>query len=86
MPILTESNFEHGEDFQPERKQLFDAEPAGYGWKGLRKVGGATVLIVFLTPLAPCHSSRVVGMVVLLPAAAAGMERTITRWPELAIV
>jgi hypothetical protein len=41
---------------------LIDAEPAGSGWKSLRKVGGASVLIVFLIPLAEVAISYLPGV------------------------
>ena len=47
---------------QSEPNQLFDAEPTGSGWKSLRKVGGATALIVFLIPLAEVAISYLPGV------------------------
>ncbi len=41
---------------------VIDAEPAGSGWKSLYKVGGATVLIVFLIPLAEVAVSYLPGV------------------------
>ncbi len=37
---------------ESEREQAIAAEAAGSGWRSLYKIGGATVLIVFLIPLA----------------------------------
>jgi hypothetical protein len=37
---------------QSELKQVIDAGTEGSGWKSLYRIGGATVLIVFLIPLA----------------------------------
>ncbi len=47
---------------QPELKQVIEAGTAESGWKSLYKVGGATVLIVFLIPLAEVGISYLPGV------------------------
>jgi len=47
---------------QSEPQRLFDAEPTDCGWKSLYKVGGTTVLIVFLIPLAEVAISYLPGV------------------------
>ena len=47
---------------EPETKQVIHAEPEGSGWKSLYKIGGATVLIVFLIPLAEVGISYLPGV------------------------
>jgi hypothetical protein len=47
---------------QPELNQVIDSGTEESGWKGLYKVGGITVLIVFLIPLAEVGISYLPGV------------------------
>lgn len=47
---------------QSEREQVIAVEPAGSGWRSLYQVGGTTVLIVFLIPLAGIGISYFLGV------------------------
>ena len=56
---------------QPELKQVIEAGTAESGWKSLYKVGGTTVLIVVLIPLAEVGISY-------LPGVARASQGTVT--------